>query len=197
MDHKLEAPAGSTSIDARMVRTRAALDAAMLELLEEKPFDQITVREIAQTAKVGYATFFRHYPDKEALLNDLAAQQIRDLLDRVLPLLFEHDSRATCLALCAFVEAHRKLWSILLTGGAAATMRQELLLGAKQVALGRPAVTDWLPADLVIAWAVGGVIEILTWWLQQEESYPSEEIARTLDQLVVGPIFVRIHDERR
>ena len=175
-----------------MVRTRAALDAAMLALLEEKPLDQITVREIARTADVGYATFFRHYPDKEALLNGLAAKQIRDLLDLALPLMFAKDSRATCLALCAFVEEHRKLWTTLLTGGAAAAMRQELLLQAKQVALDRHPATDWLPTDLVIAWAVGGVIEILTWWLHQEEGYPSEAIASTLDHLVVSPILVRM-----
>lgn len=180
-----------------MVRTRAALDAAMLALLEEKPLDQITVREIARTAKVGYATFFRHYPDKEALLNDLAAQQIRDLLDLVLPLLSANDSRAACQALCAFVDEHRKLWSILLTGGAAGAMRQELLVQAKQISLGRPPAADWLPRDLIIAWSVGGVIEILTWWLQQEEGYPSEKIARTLDHLVVNPIFVRLQDEQR
>lgn len=169
----------------------------MLALLKEKPLDQITVREIARTAKVGYATFFRHYPDKEALLNDLAAHEIRDLLDLVLPLLFTYDSRAACVALCAFVDEHRKLWSILLTGGAAAVMRQELLRQAKRIALNRPPVTAWPPTDLVIAWSVGGAIEILTWWLQQEEGYPSEEIARTLDRLVISPIFVKLHDERR
>jgi len=180
-----------------MVRTRAALDAAMLALLQEKPLDQITVRDIARTAKVGYATFFRHYPDKEALLNDLAAHQINNLLDLVLPLLSANDSRAACVTLCAFVDEHRKLWSILLTGGAAAAMRQELLLQAKLIALDRPAVTDWPPTDLLIAWSVGGVIEILTWWLQQEDGYPSEEIARTLDNLVVSPLFVRSRNRQR
>lgn len=170
---------------------------SFLRLLELKPLEQVTIREVAAEAGVNYATFFRHYPDKEALLNDLAAHEIRDLLDLVLPLLFTYDSRAACVTLCAFVDEHRKLWSILLTGGAAAVMRQELLRQAKRIALNRPPVTAWPPTDLVIAWSVGGAIEILTWWLQQEEGYPSEEIARTLDRLVISPIFVKLHDERR
>ena len=58
-----------TGGDARQVRSRHALHQALLALLEEKPFDQITVREISARAGTGYATFFRHYPTKEALLS--------------------------------------------------------------------------------------------------------------------------------
>ena len=73
-----------------MVRTRAALCDALLGLIEERPFDQVTVREITRTADVGYATFFRHYPDKEALLNDLAAGELGDFTEQLRPETFFH-----------------------------------------------------------------------------------------------------------
>ena len=63
-------PAG----DARQVRSRRALSGALLALLEDKPFDQLTIREISAKAGTGYATFFRHFPDKEALLGDVASE---------------------------------------------------------------------------------------------------------------------------
>ena len=59
--------------DARQVRSRNALTGALLALIEEKPFDQLTIREITGRAGTGYATFFRHYPTKEALLADVAS----------------------------------------------------------------------------------------------------------------------------
>lgn len=190
MDHSSAAREAPPPLDARMVRSRGALRDALLTLLEVKALDQITVREITHKAKVGYATFFRHYSDKETLLNDLAAQQIRDLLDLVVPVLFASDSRQTCLALCAFVDGHRRLWSALLAGGAAGAMREELLRGAKAIAAGHPARDDGrLPVDLKVTWAVGGAIDILTWWLQQTSHYPCEQIAEILDQLVVGPML--------
>ena len=103
-----------------MKRTQEALNSALLSLLEEKAFDQITIREIAAKAGVGYATFFRRYPDKEALLHDLAALEISELLAMAEPILYTVDSRASAQALCAYLWEHRKRWEALLTGGAAA-----------------------------------------------------------------------------
>jgi AcrR family transcriptional regulator len=103
-------------------RTQTALRGALLALLEEKPFEQVTVRDITARANVGYATFFRRYPDKETLLHDVAAREISQLLAMTLPILFTVDSRASTQALCAYLWEHRKLWSALLTGGAAAAL---------------------------------------------------------------------------
>lgn len=186
MGHK-SADAGTASTDARMLRTRSALSAALLQLLEEKAFDQVTVREVTAKAGVGYATFFRHYTDKEALLNDLAADQIRDLLDMTLPILFVTDSRAACAALCAYVGERRKLWTALLTGGAAATVREEFIRQAKQLPAAKDAPDSWLPAELRIVYPTGGAIDVLAWWLQQKRPLSVERIAEILDRLVVSP----------
>jgi AcrR family transcriptional regulator len=181
----------STPLDARMMRTRAALCGSLLALLEEKPFDQVTVREITRKAEVGYATFFRHYPDKEALLNDLAAEQIRTLIDKTLPILFATDSLALCLEVCAYVDERRKLWSALLTGGAAGTVREEFIRQAKRIpaAQGRP--DTWIPAELQVVYATGGTIDVLAWWLQQERPFPIGRIAEILDRLVIAPTLAQ------
>jgi AcrR family transcriptional regulator len=187
MDHKSPGPEPSTSLDPRLARSRAALGEALLALLHEKPFDQITVREIARTADVGYATFFRHYADKDALLNELASGQLRAILDMALPILFGNDTRAAAVALCETIEAHRKLWSALLTGGAAGTVRAEMIRQARQIAAERPPPETWLPGDLRVVSAVGGAFDVLAWWLQQAEVWPVERIAEILDRLVILP----------
>lgn len=180
-----------------MVRTRAALCGALLGLLEEKPFDQVTVREITRTADVGYATFFRHYPDKEALLNDLAAGQISELMHKTVPILFATDSRAAAMALCAYVDEHHKLWSALLTGGAASTVRDEFIRQAKLLAVGQPNPDTWLPGDLRVVYAVGGAIDILAWWLQQSPRLPAARIAEIVDRLVISPTLADVETPLR
>jgi AcrR family transcriptional regulator len=185
-----DAEGTSTAPDARMVRTRAALCGALLRLLEEKPFDQVTVREITRAADVGYATFFRRYPDKEALLNDLAAGQITDLLKRTTPIFSSDDTRAAALALATFVDEHHKLWSALLTGGAAGILREEFIRQAKQASGGPPVPDGWLPAELRVVYAVGGTIDILAWWLQQKPRLSIERIAEIVDRLAIIPTLV-------
>jgi AcrR family transcriptional regulator len=181
----------SPSMDARRVRSRKALRSALLALLEEKPFDQITIREITARAGVGYATFFRHYTAKDHLLNDLASGQIRDLLALSTPLLRHAGSQDAARALCTYVNDHRALWTALLTGGAAGTVREEFIRHARRIET--DSVYDsgqhWLPGDLPIVFGAGGTIDILAWWLSQEKHHPAEDIARILDELVIAPVL--------
>ena len=69
--------------EKRATRTRPALWNALLQLLEEQSFEQVTIRDVTARAGISYATFFRHYPDKDALLHDVAAREIRKLLGMI------------------------------------------------------------------------------------------------------------------
>jgi len=54
--------------DARVRRTRDALGDALIALMQEKPFDTITVQEVLDRAHVSRSTFYSHYSDKDDLL---------------------------------------------------------------------------------------------------------------------------------
>jgi AcrR family transcriptional regulator len=175
--------------DARQVRSRKALTGAMLALLGEMPFDQMTIREITARAGTGYATFFRHYPDKEALLGDVASQEIASLIAMVLPLLSSASSAETSSALCRHVAEHRKLWFALLTGGAAGILRSEFIRQARDLAIGMTQRQSWLPADLAVVYATGSTVDLLAWWLAHEEGQSADQIAAILDRLIIAPLM--------
>ncbi len=176
--------------DARAVRSRDALRTALLELLENRQMEQIAVRDIARAAAVGHATFYRHYTTKEALLEDVAADEIRRLVDLSVPLLDDVNSAAACSALCHYVYEHRKLWTTLLTGGAAGVMKEELLRIARELAAERQRSNHRLPPDLAVVLSVSSIVELLVWWLRQENPMPQEEVARILDQVIIAPMGV-------
>ena len=173
--------------DARQLRTRQTLLQAMLRLVVDRPFDQVTIREIAREAGIGYATFFRHYPSKESLLHDLAVGEIAGLLSQALPVLLTDNSRLSCIALFEYVNAHRPLWTALLTGGASMMLKQEFTDQAKQIAVNEGGAGGWLPDELRVVFAVSATVEIISWWLQQDVSFTVERIAAILDRLVVIP----------
>ncbi|HTH28215.1 MAG TPA: TetR/AcrR family transcriptional regulator [Sphingobium sp.] len=180
----------SPSMDARRARSRKALRNALLALIEERPFEQITIREITAKADVGYATFFRHFATKEDLLNNLAEGQIRELLSRTVPLLDDIGSRDAVRATCAYVDEHRALWTALLTGGAAGTVREEFVRQARTLELNvEPSKrTHELPGDLAVVYGTGGTIDILAWWLSQDVRYSVDEIADLLNELVIASL---------
>ncbi len=178
----------AVSTDARQVRSRRALNAALLGLLQEKPFEQITIREISTRAEIGYATFFRHYPAKEALLSDIASTEIAALLEMTMPLFRTVDSLASCVALCRWVAERRILWCALLTGGASATLRVEFIRQARELARHSPEPAGWLPPDLAVVHGTGGTIDLLAWWLNQNEEFPPERMAALLDRLLIAPL---------
>lgn len=54
--------------DRRVERTRECLRRALIALLAERPWDEISVQDICERADVGRSTFYLHYEHKEALL---------------------------------------------------------------------------------------------------------------------------------
>jgi len=69
-------------IDPRVKRTRALIQQAFMGLLEEQGFQSITVQDITQRAEVNRATFYAHFPDKFALLEDTIQRIFRQELEK-------------------------------------------------------------------------------------------------------------------
>ncbi|MGV8851528.1 MAG: TetR/AcrR family transcriptional regulator [Rhodoglobus sp.] len=55
-------------MDDRVERTRRSLQHALFALTQERPFDEVTISEIADRAGVNRSSFYQHYTDKETLL---------------------------------------------------------------------------------------------------------------------------------
>jgi AcrR family transcriptional regulator len=67
-------------LDPRVRRTRQLLQDALRRLLEQKGFDNVTVQDITEAATLNRATFYAHYPDKFALLEELIRVNFLQLL---------------------------------------------------------------------------------------------------------------------
>ena len=57
--------------DARVKYTKMVLKKALLELMQHKPVNKITVKEICERAELNRATFYAHYSDCFDLLESI------------------------------------------------------------------------------------------------------------------------------
>ncbi len=164
--------------DPRVRKTRHAMRVALFALLEKQGYDSITIQNIADEAEMARITFYRHYRDKEELLDDclnylfeeiLQQTEFKDAEGVVSPtiptqVLFEHLSE------------NEKLYKILLSsrGGEAALSRlrnyliKKIVTTFDDVALkNRPEIPDEIIANHLVSSQVGLGI----WWLENDKPY--------------------------
>jgi AcrR family transcriptional regulator len=53
--------------DERIRRTHERLGKALVQLIQEKPIDEVTVQEVLDRSSVGRSTFYLHFRDKNDL----------------------------------------------------------------------------------------------------------------------------------
>ncbi|MCM3699628.1 TetR/AcrR family transcriptional regulator [Paenibacillus macerans] len=73
--------------DLRIIRTKQSIRDALVELLDEKGFEGITVKDITTRAKINRSTFYTHYLDKFDLMTK-CQEEIMYELSRIVKLAF-------------------------------------------------------------------------------------------------------------
>lgn len=176
--------------DARVRRTRDALGDALVALMQEKPFDTITVQDVLDRAKVGRSTFYSHYSDKDDLLMSDAEEffesvammlSVRgDTSDRVFPVkeFFGHIIEAKQFV-DALVSAGKMNDNMELARGLFARGIERRLA---ELPKGRQIPEHERPA---IAFAhAGALIALLTWWIDRGMKQPPAEMDELFHRMV-------------
>ncbi|KLT16007.1 TetR family transcriptional regulator [Neobacillus vireti] len=65
---KEESSLRDRNTDLRIIRTKESIRDALVELIDEKSFEAITVKDITTRAKINRGTFYAHYQDKFDLM---------------------------------------------------------------------------------------------------------------------------------
>ncbi len=65
-------------VDRRVKYTKQALKMSLIEALQQKPIEKITVKEICEGADVNRGTFYSHYTDQIDLYDDVVYEVIQN-----------------------------------------------------------------------------------------------------------------------
>lgn len=66
-------------LDPRILRTKVAIQAALIGLIEEKGFEALSVKDLTTRAGINRGTFYLHYQDKYDLLEQIENEIIADI----------------------------------------------------------------------------------------------------------------------
>ena len=171
--------------DARVRRTRSALGDALITLMQEQPFDAITVAQLLDRAGVSRSTFYKHYSDKD----DLFMSDADEFFEQISMALSEHgDKSHRVVPVTEFfthVREMRQFVSALVSSG---KVHENFELARGHFARGIERRLSELPQGAGIAAAqrpaiafthAGALISLLTWWID----HGMRETPESMDEL--------------
>ncbi len=114
------------NLDLRVRRTYSCLFNAMLELLNEKSIEEITVNELCERAIVGRGTFYKHFSDKYDFFSFALAEMFGHYLEEAENDIDDDDPRsyytAFFKAYIQFVETNKGYFGSLTSSSMTAVM---------------------------------------------------------------------------
>ncbi len=172
--------------DVRVRRTRTLLRQALVELIEDRGFDRVTVGDLTARAMVSRAAFYRNYRDKYALVEQVFDEALAEMTASD-----EGDARSPgrrWADFLAHIDSYHRLYGALLgrKGSAwfADRMRSALAAMSSEHLPGRDA--DALVPSVISAMFV----QSITWWLEHDRPCPPGEIAEQSSRLIRAVIEV-------
>ena len=172
-----------------MDRTRRQLADALVELSLEHGFETVTVRDLTARAGVGYATFFRHYPDKETLLSTMLKEAIAALVAAVSGLTQEPEAMVTTLF--QRLGEHPDLYRALLrTRNVTGLFDRVIGVGSRLVlSTTTPRPGSNVPPDIAAHHLIAATVNLIEWWLERGMPHPPERMGQIVAALVMHPVY--------
>jgi len=182
--------------DPRIRRTRQMLHRAFQELLGEKSFDAITVQDLAERSTVNRATFYDHFTDKFALLEDMIGEDFRTILEARMQGRVgacPGEVRRLVLTVCDFLnkvsggcQKHRRQFGPIVEARMKTLVREALISGMTESSGGH------LPADAglratMASWAICGAA--MDW--SQDPKVSAEEFADSVVPMIFPTIALK------
>jgi AcrR family transcriptional regulator len=190
MAETLQLGGAAEATDPRVLRSRQMLMEALLSLLNRKEFDDISIQEIADEATLNRATFYLHYPDKNALLQAMTAARFGDLVARRGISFTDCDGalRAIALGVCDYLAetagCPSQLVKMPLEGSIIPVVEGMFREGSE-----KHAVAPGTDANLLATTAAWAIFGAARRWHQTPDRMPAEEMAAKIEAMV-KPIFL-------
>ena len=185
--------------DRRIRRTQKLLSEALIALVLEKGYKNITIQDVTERADIGYRTFFRHYAGLDELSLDVARERLEELYTALnLPEVGEEvldplsAFQESGEALFTHIQNNRKVFQGLLLDSSmrfilepvmkAACEKSELLLNT----LPNPNIAVPIAANHIIA----SVFALMRWWLENDMPHSPERMGEIYTDLIIKPTWL-------
>ncbi|SEG58606.1 TetR/AcrR family transcriptional regulator [Paenibacillus sp. UNC499MF] len=180
-----------TKVDRRILKTQEALKKAVIELMTEKNFDDITIQDIADRANINRGTLYLHYQDKYDLLDKLIETHLNELgeMDKWA---CEMDWSEALVPYFEYFEKNFLFFSTMLASkdakGAPSSFRTRLLASFVEGFRGEidreSGRNTEISEDIMLQYAGTAYVGVIEWWIRNRMPYPPHVVAKQVGALL-------------
>jgi AcrR family transcriptional regulator len=158
----------------------------LIVLTLEKGYEAVTIRDITERADIGYATFFRHYHDKDELLEDVLDVVLAELIDLLYPATVGADPTAIGVLLFHYVQEHSEVIRVLL--GSHTLLPHLIKVSTQNIVNDHASLPESsVPLEIAAHHIVTSSISLIQWWLDHRMPYSPERMGVIYHKLITRP----------
>jgi AcrR family transcriptional regulator len=174
-------------MDRRVKYTKMVLKNALIELLSENPISKITVKAICEKADVNRSTFYTHYTDQYALLQNLKDE----LFDNIKAHITSHNFREKdedlyliTYNVMLYIKDNQKICALLFgENGDMEFQKRVFRILESPFYNGLDIVLGERKTEYVFSYVISGSLGLIQNWLKNNLEEPPEEIAMLITTL--------------
>lgn len=191
-------------MDRRVRRTRKLLGRALLELVQEKKYDQITIQDITDRADLNRATYYLHYGSKEALLADSLVGHFDELVQRITLITADKpiwENPEADEMVFVYVAENADLYRVLLGENGLGYVINRIIdyiaqFSERQLRTGLNNEELHAPIEIMARHVAGSMYALITWWLMNDMPYTPRQMAEMTTKLcMMGTVPISLGTE--
>lgn len=182
--------------DRRVRYTKMALRDSLISLMQQRPIERITVKEICEGADINRSTFYVHYGSPRELLDSMKAEMYDEM--RAMPYDYG-DMQTLTLRLCELFKAHSDLLSVLAKSMECVGFVYDLVSMRKEDLLRACAKLGVPPerAEIAFSYVAAGGASVVVNWALGGYAVSASDVARDITRLTVGCIDGFLKEEHK
>lgn len=182
--------------DLRIVRTYKSLTEAFLQLMSEKPFEEITVNELCERAMIRRTTFYKHFADKYEFFR-FFVWRMQTEFDAANPASADYQNTHSFYIsiinhVMSFLKGHEQFVHMVLGSNLLSTLLDILSEQitsdiTEKIKNGMKKGID-VPAspEIVASFFTGAIIHTIRWWLMQKKQLSEEKLIQEIEKILLA-----------
>jgi len=171
--------------------TRECITTSLLILINEKPYDEITITDIAEKAGVSRMAYYRNYRSKDDILVEKAEEEIEKFFDSV------KGKGITIYGLVVKVGNYLRENIDFLIAVVKAGMMNTVLEKIRRKIYGEfPSIEKSTGDEYVTHFYIGAVLSVIRYWVEKGMTESTDEIAELICNNIGEDIIKKFEEAR-